>query len=198
MKTVIIGLVALAAGFAAPAFAAPPNVVSYDVGVCDPSFPLRCLKPNVDGSLNTTGGGSAAPSATVGTTYPATVSPNSGKNPSNGNTVAQALGTDGGWLPTQAAPATTRTTLGTATATLIDTGHTTRISIEIQTEVALTAPVFICFTQLTACSATSYDKLLPIGAAGEMYTPPFSPTGTTYAFTTQVGVILTSASWFVQ
>lgn len=197
MRSAFIGLLAIVvSASAAPAFAAPPNVVSYDVGVCDPSFPLRCLKPNVDGSINTTGG--AAPSATVGSAYPAVVTPNSGKNPSNGNTVAQALGTDGGWLPTQAAPATTRTTLGTATATLIDTGHTTRISIEIQTEVALTAPVFICFVQLTACSATNYDKLLPIGAAGEMYTPPFSPTGTTYAFTTQVGVILTSASWFVQ
>lgn len=182
------------AGMTVVSGASCPSTATVTVGNNRPLIGLTT------GSLCTAGGGGAgsAPSATVGSTYPTTVSPDSGKNPSTGNTVALSLGSDGGQIPTQAAPATTRTTLTASTATLIDTGHTTRIAIEIQTEVALTAPVFICFTQLTACSATSYDKLLPIGAAGELYTPPFSPTGTAYAFTTQSGVILTSASWFSQ
>lgn len=42
-----------------PAFAVPPNI-SYTTGVCDPSFGTRCIKPNADGSINTSSGGAAA------------------------------------------------------------------------------------------------------------------------------------------
>lgn len=47
----------------APAFAAPPPNISYTVGVCDPSYAQRCIKPAADGSITTTNGGTpAAPS----------------------------------------------------------------------------------------------------------------------------------------
>lgn len=53
-------------GLGTPAFAAPNPTVSYDVGVCDPSFPLRCIKPAADGSIAVSG--SLTPSATPTTT----------------------------------------------------------------------------------------------------------------------------------
>lgn len=63
MKRVIIGLVALAAGsFAVPAFAAPPNVVSYSVAVCDPNFPKRCVAPSTNGGQFQ---GQALPTTTI-------------------------------------------------------------------------------------------------------------------------------------
>lgn len=49
-----IGLTALAGS--PTAFAVPPNT-SYTVGVCDPSFGTRCIKPNSDGSINVSGSG---------------------------------------------------------------------------------------------------------------------------------------------
>jgi hypothetical protein len=36
---------------------APFPTVNQDVGVCDPSIPLNCVKPNADGSITVTGGG---------------------------------------------------------------------------------------------------------------------------------------------
>lgn len=48
------GLVILAACIAAlagPASPAPAPNISYSVGVCDPSFPARCIKPTIDGSV---------------------------------------------------------------------------------------------------------------------------------------------------
>lgn len=58
----------LSVGCAAwPAAAAPSNI-SQTVGVCDPLWPQRCIKPNVDGSINTSGGGgSTGATATAAT-----------------------------------------------------------------------------------------------------------------------------------
>lgn len=50
LKRLALGLAALFL-LTLPAFAAPNAVVSYSVGVCDPSFALRCIKPNADGSI---------------------------------------------------------------------------------------------------------------------------------------------------
>ena len=36
---------------------APTPTLSNDVGVCDPYFPQNCIRPNPDGSINTSGGG---------------------------------------------------------------------------------------------------------------------------------------------
>lgn len=67
-KRVILGLGAaalLAAVQFTPAHAANPTAsVSYDVGVCDPKFPLRCIKPNLDGSINANTGAATSVATT--------------------------------------------------------------------------------------------------------------------------------------
>lgn len=69
----IVGLTAAAfCASGAIAVAAPSNI-SQTVGVCDPSFPQRCLKPAADGSIAVTGaGGSGGTSSTYGAAFPTT------------------------------------------------------------------------------------------------------------------------------
>lgn len=38
--------------------------ISFKTGVCDPQYPTRCVKPNADGSINTSGGGGGGGSTT--------------------------------------------------------------------------------------------------------------------------------------
>lgn len=132
---------------------------------------------------------------TPGTTNNVSIS---GLNPASSQQQLK-VGTNGGILPAQAVPTTTRTTLTASTATAIDTTRSTRVAIEVQSETTLTANLYLCFSQTTSCSATVYDKLIPSGAtSGVLYTAPFGMTNAVYAYTTQSSVVLTSASWLPQ
>jgi len=101
----------------------------------------------------------------------------------------------GGLTPAQGVATTTRTALPASTATLISAAATSRIGLTVQIEAALTANTFLCTTQATACSATSYDALIPSGAgAGTTYTFLFAPSTALYAFTTGTPVVVAN-SW---
>lgn len=130
------------------------------------------------------GGGGSAPSGTVGSAFPATVSPGSGKNPA-GNVVGLALGTNGGVIPSQVDEAQTRTTLTASTITA-GPAASARIGISWQVEAALTAPLYICTAgQSGTCSATVYNYVVPNGAAaGTLLTDPFASQGAVYYFST--------------
>lgn len=102
----------------------------------------------------------------------------------------------GGLAPAQGIVASTRTTLTASTSTAIEAAAVpARIGISVFAEATLTAPVFLCTTQTTACSATSYDFLIPSGAgAGTVYSFIFATTGRTYAYSTAAQVVVLN-SW---
>lgn len=53
-RTILLGA-ALAALCAPPAMASTPPNISQTVGVCDPNFPQRCIKPDSSGAVPVTG-----------------------------------------------------------------------------------------------------------------------------------------------
>ncbi len=65
IKLRLLGLAALFCLFVGPPVHAAP--VSYNVGVCDPGSTTHCIRPNADGSLNTTGTATEAPTTKVST-----------------------------------------------------------------------------------------------------------------------------------
>lgn len=80
LKRLGLGLLALfVVGCTTPtAQAAPPPNISYTVGVCDPSFPLRCIKPATDGSITVTATTTAKSTAAIPTYVEGTTNPLSG------------------------------------------------------------------------------------------------------------------------
>jgi len=140
------------------------------------------------------GGGGSAPSATVGSASPSTVSPIAGTDGIN----ARSVRTDprGGLVPSQGVASTTRTTLTASTATALEAAAVAgRIGLTVQIESALSANLFLCTTQATSCSATSYDAMIPSGAgAGTTYTFLFAPSTRIYAFSTGTPVVVLN-SW---
>jgi len=143
-------------------------------------------------TVNTT---SATPSTgTPGSAAPAYAQQIAGAGPS-GNLRPLSTDTRGGLAPAQGLAASTRTTLAASTATSISAAAAGRIGLTVQVETALTANLFLCTTQATGCSATSYDALIPSGAgAGTTYTFLFAPSTALYAFTTGTPVVVAN-SW---
>lgn len=113
-------------------------------------------------------------------------------------TTARSLRTDarGGLIPAQGVVASTRTTLTASTATALEaTGVAGRTLESVAVETTLSAPVYICTTQTTSCSATAYDFLIPNSAgAGTIFTPPFATTGRLYAWSTGTPTLVLN-SW---
>ncbi|MET0373998.1 MAG: hypothetical protein ABW128_07035 [Rhizorhabdus sp.] len=143
-------------------------------------------------TVNTT---SSTPSTgTPGSAAPAYAQQVAGAGPS-GNLRALSTDTRGGLTPAQGLAASARTTLAASTATSISAAAASRIGLTVQVETALTANLFLCTTQATSCSATSYDALIPSGAgAGTTYTFLFAPSSALYAFTTGTPVVVAN-SW---
>jgi hypothetical protein len=110
----------------------------------------------------------------------------------------RTLRTDGrgGLVPAQGVVASTRTTLTASTATPIEAAAATgRLLQSIAIETAISAPIFICTTQTTSCSPTSYDFLIPSGSgAGTIFTAPFATTGRLYAYSTAAPAVVLN-SW---
>lgn len=110
-----------------------------------------------------------------------------------------ATSTNGGLIPGQAAPTSTRTAIAASTITTVDIARSGRLGLSVQVEATLTANVFLCANgQSATCSATVYDAMIPSGAtAGTVYTFIFAPTGVIYAFTTGTPTVNTT-SWLAQ
>lgn len=83
------------------ALAAPPANISQTVGVCDPVWPQRCIKPAVDGSIAVTG--TLTPSGTADVNLKQV----------NGTTVT--VGAGAGAAGTQRVTTSTDSTIGTVT-----------------------------------------------------------------------------------
>lgn len=130
-----------------------------------------------------------------GATAPANGIAVNGKDGS-GNAQTLAVSTNGGLLPGQAAPTSTRTTLVASTIATIDIARTGRLGLSVTVEATLAANLYICAGgQSGTCSATVYDALVPSGAtAGTVYTFTFAPTNAIYAFSTGTPVVV-STSW---
>ena len=156
------------------------------------------LACDANGALMVSSSSTTPTNATPGSATPAYAQQVAGRS-ADGNLRAVATDTGGRLLPGQGVVATTRTTLTASTATALEAaGVSGRIGVEAVTEAALTAPVFICTTQTTSCSATSYDFILPSGAgAGSGKVPLFASTGRYYAFSTAAAVIVLG-SWTAQ
>lgn len=163
-KTFLASLV-LVAFVATAAVAQPPNI-SQTVGVCDPVYPKRCAKPDVNGALPVTGSITASnPSVgTTGATAPASATEMGGKDAS-GNLQAARTDSFGGFIGGTATGTPTRTTLtASASTALPGAALTARPSyLRLTVETALTSNLFLCLNNQT-CSATVYDELIPSGA----------------------------------
>lgn len=135
---------------------------------------------------------------TPGSAVPAAATQVAGAGPS-GNLRTLATDTGGRLLPGQGVPTSTRTTLTASTATALEAaGVSGRIIQTVTAEAALTAPIYLCWTQTTSCSATAYDALIPSGAtAGTVYTAPLATTARIYAFSTAAQVVVLG-SWVAQ
>ena len=170
-----------------PAFASPPTVNLGTVG----GAATAANQTTSNASLATI----ASVVGTTGATAPSNAMFVAGVGPS-GNARGVATGTNGGLLPGQGIVTSTRTTVTASTATALETaGVATRIAESITVEATLTATVYICTTQATACSATNYDFPIPSGAtAGSVYTPLFATTGRIYVYTTGTPVLVLN-SW---
>lgn len=71
MRNLLAGLLILLSTSMAGAGA--PGIINSYVGVCDPDFPLRCLQPNADGSIDITGSITAETSAVATAAAPSYV-----------------------------------------------------------------------------------------------------------------------------
>lgn len=109
---------------------------------------------------------------------------------------AQGRDSGGRLLPGQGVVTSTRTTLTASIATPIEAaGVSARIGAVVTVEAAPTAPIFLCTTQATSCSATAYDFLIASGvAAGTSYTFLFATTGRLYAYSTAATPVILN-SW---
>jgi hypothetical protein len=167
-----------------------------------PTFNLGTLNGAATSALQTTGNTSlgtiAGAVATTGSAIPTTGLLAIGKDQS-GNARGIATSTNGGLMPGQAAPTSTRTAISASTITTIDSARSGRVGLTVQVEAVLTANLFLCANgQSGTCSATVYDAMVPSGAsAGTIYTFIFAPTGAIYAFTTGTPTVNTT-SWLAQ
>lgn len=91
MKKLLLATAFISA-FAYPVYATTPPNISQTMGVCDPNFPLRCIKPNTDGSINTVGGGGGGGAVTVA----------DGADIAQGSTTDAACATDNGTCTVEA------------------------------------------------------------------------------------------------
>lgn len=179
-----IGNTAFGISGALPAFAITPTFNLGSGGIGTPGSPIYTAS-----NTATTG----AP----GVTAPTNAQQVGGVGPT-GNLRAISTDTRGGLMPGQGVVASVRTSVTASTATQISASVTGRVGLSVFTEAALTANVFLCTTQATACSATSYDFLIPSGAsAGTIYTSIFAPNGTIYAFSTAASVLVVN-NWTAQ
>lgn len=180
-----------------PAFAATPT---FNIGTA-PSLTIgSSALPTGAATAARQDTQTAAITATTGTpgsTAPASGQQVGGVGPS-GNLRVFGTGTNGGLIPAQGIVASTRTTLTANSSTLISAQVSTRIAMTVFPEAATTAPIYVCTTQTTSCSATSYDFLIPSGTgAGSTYTPIFATNGTLYAYSTATAVVVVN-NWTAQ
>lgn len=201
MKKLLYGLLALCV--AAPAAAQTGGTLSgaqtvQGTGDVNRGAPVNvrivsCPQPANSAVACTEASGGASPSATAGGASPSTVSPAAGTDGTNTRTLR--TDSQGGLVPSQGVVASTRTVLGASSATSLSAASTTRIGVVVQLETALTANLHLCTTQAGACSATSYDFLIPSGAgAGTTYTLLFAPRTAIFGFST-AGATLVVNSW---